>query len=583
MKSASTFLFLLMTGSSFGQYSRGINLAGAEFGENNLPGTLGHDYTFNSETTYRYFGAKNLNLVRLMLRWERLQPVLRGPLDQNYLAGAKNNIAWAKAHGDKVILDIHNYGRYKLTENGVLNTYTLDNVYGGVVKVAGADLADLWIRLSNEFRDEGTVYAYDLMNEPHDMGNASWKTISQAALMAIRTNGDRKLIMVPGDAWSSAEQWPAFHGPTSWINDPASNFAYEAHQYFDRDNSGTYALTYDQELALNPNLVVIGSTRVTNFVNWLKANNVRGYLGEYGIPNTDARWMTVLDNFLGALDAAGLDGSYWAAGEWWGTYPLSVQPQNNFTTDRAQLSVLSGHLAPGSFTTVSAASSTGFAFAPDSLVTGYGAGLTLDSQPASDIPLPTSLGGVQVELTNAAGAQMLAPLVYVSPGQVNYLVPANVAPGKLDVAVRNSGNVVSRGTLELDQAAPAIFSANSDGRGIAAAQVVRVKPDGTQTYEQVAVFDAVQGRYVAQPIDFGAATDRLFLLLYGTGFRNAGAFGLQVGGATLQLSYAGKQPQFSGLDQVNAELPRSLAAAGEVVVKFQADGKPANQVTLTFR
>ena len=92
MKSTATFLFLLMTGSSFGQYSRGINLAGAEFGENNLPGMLGRDYTFNSETTYRYFGAKNLNLVRLMLRWERLQPVLRGPLDQSYLAGAKNNI-----------------------------------------------------------------------------------------------------------------------------------------------------------------------------------------------------------------------------------------------------------------------------------------------------------------------------------------------------------------------------------------------------------------------------------------------------------------------------------------------------------
>src|SRR5258708_228164 len=583
MKATSTFLFLLMTASSFGQYSRGINLAGAEFGDDHLPGVFGTHSAVNSETTYRYFGAKNLNLVRLMLRWERLQPVLRGPLDPNYLAGAKNNVAWAKAHGDKVILDIHNYGRYKLTENGVLNTYTLDNVYGGVVKVAGADLADLWIRLSNEFRDEATVYAYDLMNEPHDMGNASWKTISQAALMAIRSNGDSKLIMVPGDAWSSAEQWPRVHGPTSWINDPASNFAYEAHQYFDRDNSGTYARTYDQELALNPNLAVIGPTRVANFVNWLKANNVRGYLGEYGIPNTDARWMTVLDNFLGALDAAGLDGSYWAAGEWWGAYRLSVQPQNNFTIDRPQLAVLSGHLAPASFTTVSAASSTGFAFAPDSLVTGYGAGLALDSQPASDIPLPTSLGGVQVELTNAAGAQMLAPLVYVSPGQVNYLVPANVAPGKLDVAVRNSGNVVSRGTLELDSVAPAIFSANNDGRGIAAAQVVRVKSDATQTYEQVAVFDAVQGRYVAQPIDFGAATDRLFLLLYGTGFRNAGAFGLQVGGATLQLSYAGKQPQFSGLDQLNVELPRSLAAAAAAVVKFQADGMPANQVTLTFK
>jgi uncharacterized protein (TIGR03437 family) len=451
------------------------------------------------------------------------------------------------------------------------------------VKVAGADLADLWSRMSNEFRDEPVVYAYDLMNEPHDMGSASWKAISQAALMAIRSNGDRKLIMVPGDAWSSADQWPLVHGPAGWINDPAANFAYEAHQYFDRDNSGTYSLTYDQELTLNPNLAVTGVRRVTNFINWLKANNVRGYLGEYGIPDTDPRWMTVLYNFLAALDSAGLDGSYWAAGEWWGAYPLSVQPQNNFTIDRPQLGVLSGHLAPGSFTTVSAASSSGFAFAPDSLVTGYGAGLALEPKSASGIPLPTSLGGVQVELTDASGAQMLAPLVYVSPGQVNYLVPANVPPGKLDVAVRNNGNVVSRGTLELDKVAPALFSANSDGRGIAAAQVVRVKPDGTQIYEPVAQFDAVQRRYVAQPVDFGASKDRLFLLLYGTGFRNAAVAGLQVGPAALALSYAGKQPQFAGLDQVNAELPRELAAAGEVVVRFQADGKPANQVTLTFR
>src|SRR6267142_5647869 len=108
MKSAATLLFLLITAPLFGQYSRGINLAGAEFGENNLPGTLGRDYTFNNEPTYRYFGAKNLNLIRVMLRWERLQPVLRGPLDSSYLTGIKNNIAWAKAHGDKVILDIHN-------------------------------------------------------------------------------------------------------------------------------------------------------------------------------------------------------------------------------------------------------------------------------------------------------------------------------------------------------------------------------------------------------------------------------------------------------------------------------------------
>jgi endoglucanase len=569
MKSSAAVLLAFMAANSFGQFSRGINLAGAEFGENNLPGTLGHDYTFNSETTYRYFGAKNLNLIRVMFRWERLQPVLHGPLDPNYLSGMKSNIGWAKAHGNRVILDIHNYGRYKIAENGVLNTYTIDNNYGGAVKVSAGDLADLWSRVSKEFHDEPAVYAYDLMNEPHDMGAANWKAISQTALLAIRANGDNKLIMVPGDNWSSAEQWPRTHGPSGWIVDPANNFAYEAHQYFDGDSSGTYALTYDQELAMNPNLVASGTVRVAPFVNWLKSNNSRGYLGEYGIPNTDVRWLTLLDNFLAALDAAGLDGTYWAAGEWWGDYALSVQPANNFAVDRAQLPVLEGHLAAGSFTTISAASASGFVFAPDSLVSGYGAGF--------------AAAGVSVELTDSSGLKTLAPLLFVSATQVNYLVPAGAALGQLDVVVRNGENAVGHGTLELDRIAPALFSANGDGRGVAAAQILRVKATGAQSYEPVAQFDAAQKRYVAASIDFGDSTDRLFLLLYGTGFRNGSSASLQIGSTTLPLLYAGKQPQFPGLDQANAELPRALIGAGEVSVTFEVENKPANIVTVAFR
>jgi len=568
MKTYAALLLFFMAGNSFGQFLRGVNLAGAEFGENNLPGTLGRDYTFNSETTYRYFGAKNLNLVRMMLRWERLQPVLRGPLDANYLAGVKNNVAWAKAHGDRVILDIHNYGRYKINENGVLTTYTLDNSYGGAVKVSGADLADLWTRLSAEFRNEPAVYAYDLMNEPHDMGSASWKSISQAVLMAIRAGGDNKLIMIPGDDWSSAEQWTKVHGPSGWITDPAVNFAYEAHQYFDRDSSGTYALTYDQELALNPNLASSGATRVMPFLNWLEGNNARGYLGEYGIPNSDARWKTVLDGCLAAIDAARLDGTYWAAGEWWGDYPLSVQPADNFATDRPQLAVLAAHLAPGSFTTVSAASAGGFVFAPDSLVTGYAAGLPANAS---------------VELTDSAGGKTAAKVLYASASQVNYLVPASVAPGHFDVAVRDGDRVAAHGLLELDRVAPALFSANADGQGVAAAQILRVKSGGAQTYEAVAQFDIGQNKFVAAPIDFGDPSDRLFLLLYGTGFRNAPAAALRVGTVAIPLLYAGPQGQFAGLDQANAELPRTLIGAGSVAITFTADGKTANVVMVMFR
>src|SRR5262249_54097440 len=154
----------------------------------------------------------------------------------------------------------------------------------GTVKVTAAHLADLWVRLSNEFKFERTVYAYGLMNEPHDMGQASWKSISQTVLNAIRANQDDKLVLVPGDSWSSGNRWVIANGSKSWIEDPSNNFEYEAHQYFDSDESGAYKLSYDAELARNSGLPNVGTTRIRNFLTWCRSNDVRGIVNEYGIP-----------------------------------------------------------------------------------------------------------------------------------------------------------------------------------------------------------------------------------------------------------------------------------------------------------
>ncbi|MGE5648014.1 MAG: glycoside hydrolase family 5 protein [Acidobacteriota bacterium] len=316
-------------------YRRGVNIAGAEFGEDHLPGVHGRDFTYNSEDTFRYFCAKGLNLFRVCLRWERLQPELRGPLDPGHTGCLRQNIEWAHKYGGQVIIDIHNFGRY--------GNFAIDNLYDARMRVSTRDFADLWTRLSAEFRGEPGVYAYGLMCEPHDLGEADWKTVSQTALAAIRDNGDSTLVLVPGDSWSSSERWPEVHGPRGWIADPSGNFAYEAHEYFDADHSGSYALSYDEELARDSGLPSIGRARLRPFTDWCAANGVRGFLGEYGVPDNDPRWLAVLDDFLDALDEAALGGACWAAGEWWGDYPLSVQPRENFTLDRPQLAVLERH------------------------------------------------------------------------------------------------------------------------------------------------------------------------------------------------------------------------------------------------
>jgi endoglucanase len=565
------------------QYFRGVNISGAEFGMNNLPGRYNTDYTFNSEPTFRYFAARNLNLIRFPLQWERLQPVLQGPLDPAYLGLLKSAVSWARNAGDLFIIDIHNFARYSMNENGRLNTYVIDQLYNGSVKVSRADLADLWVRLSNEFANEAAVYAYDLMNEPHDM--AGWKDISQAVLTAIRNNGDQKLIFVPGDSYSSANRWVTVNGPSGWITDPADNFMYEGHQYFDFDESGTYTRSYDAELRANPALPTIGSTRVSHFLTWCRNNNARCYLGEYGAPDSDPRWMAVLDDFLKALDDAQVSGSYWAAGEWWGNYALSVQPVSNYTVDRPQLSYLVGHLPPAIFTSVSTASGAGATFAPDSLMSGYGVGLGTDTATAPSVPWPLSLRDVTVEVTDSSGRATQAPLAFVSAGQINYVIPSGTALGRVNVAVKSAGTAVASGTYYVDRVAPTIFS-GGDAKGPAIAGIVRVKPDGSQTYDYTVSFDAAQQKFVAQPIDFGGPSDMLFLILYGTGFRNAtapSAATLRVGSTTLNLAYVGAQPETPGLDQINAELPRSLAGAGLATITFQIDGKTANPATLMFR
>jgi endoglucanase len=325
---------------------RGVSLSGAEFGTdkadfcNENPGVFGRDYTYNSERTAAYFCDNALRLLRLPFRWERLQPRLGEPLDETELKRLKTAIEGARKHGGEVILDVHNYGRYCILRNGKKRECVIDQRVNGPAAVTRRHFADLWQRLSRAFHDESAVYAYGLMNEPHDMGSSDWKAISQAAVDAIRGEKDRKLILVAGDHWSNSHRFAEFNGEQAWIKDPVNHVAYEAHCYFDHDFSGRYELSYDKELARDPKLEDRSEDRLKPFVRWCQSNRVRGFLGEYGVPGNDERWQKMLARFVRALDDAGMDSCYWAAGEWWGDYPLSIQPRRDFEQAAPQLRIL---------------------------------------------------------------------------------------------------------------------------------------------------------------------------------------------------------------------------------------------------
>ncbi|HEX7450528.1 MAG TPA: glycoside hydrolase family 5 protein [Pirellulales bacterium] len=310
---------------------RGVSLSGAEFGvrpdfSNRNLGQFGKDYTYNSEKTVAYFARQGVKHLRVPFRWERMQPSLGGELDATELGRLREFVGWARKHDCRVILDPHNYGRYALEIDGKAKDCVIDESVEGHVRVTRDHFADFWLRLSAVFADEPAVEAYGLVNEPHDMGSSDWKAISQAAVDAIRSRGDGKWIFVPGESWSNSDRFREINGPKAWVRDPLGRTGYEAHCYFDHDYSGRYEKSYDEELKRDPELEQRGAKRIGQFVEWCQTNKVRGLLGEFGVP-PDPRWLQVLRNFLQALDRAGLLGCYWAAGEWWGRYPLSIQPE----------------------------------------------------------------------------------------------------------------------------------------------------------------------------------------------------------------------------------------------------------------
>lgn len=241
---------------------RGVNVNGADFGplgtgvsptstlSNANPGVYDRDWHYDSQATFNYLASRGVRLVRLAFRWERIQPTLSGPLDATELGHLVAAVGRARAAGLSVVLNPQNYGAYWLSNGsqGVRQAI-------GSAAVSQASFADLWRRLSQQFSDDPGVVAYGLMNEPTGMAGSGsltaaqvWEQASQAAVNAIRANGDTKLVMVPGYDWAAAINFPRDH-PKAWIVDPANNVRYEAHQYFDRDSSGAYNYSYAAEVA----------------------------------------------------------------------------------------------------------------------------------------------------------------------------------------------------------------------------------------------------------------------------------------------------------------------------------------------
>jgi uncharacterized protein (TIGR03437 family) len=222
--------------------------------------------------------------------------------------------------------------------------------------------------------------------------------------------------------------------------------------------------------------------------------------------------------------------------------------------------------------------------APDSLASLYGANLAAGTAQATSLPLQTTLGGVTLTVTDVAGVPRQAPLIYVSPGQINFEVPDGTAPGPAAFAVSNAA-ATQMVTAAVQRIAPALFSMNGAGTGVAAATAIAVQAANPQVQSPVPVFQCGAAGCVAVPISLGVDTP-VYLSLYGTGIRNASSLAnvaVTINGMSVPVLYAGPSPNYVGLDQVNAALVLGLRGSGVSNVILTVDGQVSNVVSIDIQ
>jgi len=306
---------------------RGASLAGAEFSESKLPGTYGTDYIYPANDSVAYYKGKGMNLVRLPFRWERLQPQLNQALDPVELDRLKGLVEAATTQGVDVLLDPHNYARYR-------------GEIVGSAAVPHTAFADFWQRLALQFKDNPRIL-FGLMNEPNTMPTETWVSAANAGIAAIRGTGATNVITVPGNAWTGAHSWSQnFYGTPNaqamlGVSDSGNNLLFEVHQYLDGDSSGQSAT------CVSP---TIGVERLRDFTAWLKAKGKRGLLGEFagGDNETCRQAVSATLQYMKDNGDQWAGWVWWAGGPWWGDYIYTIEPKAG--SDRPQMQWLSPYL-----------------------------------------------------------------------------------------------------------------------------------------------------------------------------------------------------------------------------------------------
>ncbi len=184
----------------------------------------------------------------------------------------------------------------------------------------------------------------------------------------------------------------------------------------------------------------------------------------------------------------------------------------------------------------------------------------------SSYPISTALSGVTIKVTQG-GSSVDALPIYVRQDQVNAIMPSNAPQGWVSVRVTYNGSQSNPSSVYVVNTSPGLFTLTGTGAGPAAAQNV-VGEERPLNTNQAA---AKPGQFVTvYATGLGPITDDdSFAPPVGNLPTDVKVF---VGGVPAQVSYSGRSPCCSGLDQVTFTIPDNAPQGCWVPVYIRAGG-----------
>jgi uncharacterized protein (TIGR03437 family) len=212
-----------------------------------------------------------------------------------------------------------------------------------------------------------------------------------------------------------------------------------------------------------------------------------------------------------------------------------------------------------------------------SVFTVFGENLGPAQSPALSFPLPATLGGVSISVTESGVVTQAFP-IFISATQINAVMPSTVTAGPATLRLTYQSKKSNAIPIRIANSGPGIFAVSSGGYGPGV--IMNYLSESNQPVNsltapaapgQVITIWATGLGPVTFPDNVAPTAGNLATLVT-----------LSIGGQPAEVSYSGRAPCCAGIDQIVATVPKSAPLGCWVPVSINAGGVVSNTATIAI-